>query len=911
MLLHFQRSTFEAWHLNKMLFIYISIISAIIHQINSFPSVLRIGGLFSDGEEEQELVFKYAVDRINSDTTILPRSALVAQVEHFGSEDSFRADKKVCGLLHAGVAAILGPLSDSTSMHVQSICDALEIPHIETRWDISSHREELSINLYPKPAVLARAYIDLVKYLGWKQFCVAYEDNDGLVRLQEFLKQAQKNDWSVKFYKFRPGKPYRETYWKIKKTEITNIVLDIRTENINRALKHAQQVGLLTEKHNYLVTSLDLHTVDLEDFKFGKTKISSFRLIDTSSTELITLLDEWSSISTRYGRRTINPPESIRTDTALIYDAVKLLATALQDLDQSQSIDITPISCENGLPWLHGSSLLNYMRPITFRGITGLVAFDQLGFRSSFTLDVMTVSEDGLQKIGIWNPEEGKGVNISDAWRAFLFQTHALENKTVVVTTILNEPFAMLKGSAREKSQNERYEGYAIDLIDELSKVLLFKYIFREVKDEAYGTLNETTGEWNGMIGELIRGEADLAIADLTITSKREEAVDFTLPFMNTGISILFRKPTKKVTTLFSFLSPFSMVVWVYVVGAYVGVSVILFVVGRLSPYEWDNPHPCRQDDQVLENDFSLLNSFWFTIGSLMQQGSDLAPNRSMSTRTIAGIWYFFTLIMISSYTANLAAFLTVEKVVYPIEDAKDLSMQTEIEYGCVKSGSTCGFFKDSNLTVYRRMYEFMISHPYVFAASGADGKKRVLNGNYAFLMESASIEYAIERECNLTQIGGLLDNKGYGIATRRNSPYSRLLSQGILQLQERGVLHTLKDRWWKQKRGGGACADDAKKGSSSVTELSLGNVGGVFVVLVGGLSFSILMAVCEFMWRARKIAPDRKSMCDEMVRDLKFALSCQSSTKPARTSIRYAGYTGPDNVHEKPAPSMPGFINY
>lgn len=231
-----------------------------------------------------------------------------------------------------------------------------------------------------------------------------------------------------------------------------------------------------------------------------------------------------------------------------------------------------------------------------------------------------------MLQIGLWNPEDGRGVNISDAWRSFLFQTHALENKTFIVTTILNEPYAMLKGSAREKAQNERYEGYAIDLIDELSKILHFKYIFKEVKDNAYGTLNETSGDWNGMIGELIRGEADLAIADLTITSKREEAVDFTLPFMNTGISILFRKPTKKVTTLFSFLSPFSMVVWVYVVGAYVGVSVILFVVGRLSPYEWDNPHPCRQDDQVLENDFSLLNSFWFTIGSLMQQGSDLAP---------------------------------------------------------------------------------------------------------------------------------------------------------------------------------------------------------------------------------------------------------------------------------------------
>ena len=126
--------------------------------------------------------------------------------------------------------------------------------------------------------------------------------------------------------------------------------------------------------------------------------------------------------------------------------------------------------------------------------------------------------------------------------------------------------------------------------------------------------------------GEVINGKADIAVVDLTITSKRAEAVDFTLPFMNTGISILFKKPTTKVTTLFSFLSPFSNIVWVYVLAAYVGVSTILFIVGRLSPYEWDNPHPCRQEDFVLENNFSLTNSFFFTIGSLMQQGSDLTP---------------------------------------------------------------------------------------------------------------------------------------------------------------------------------------------------------------------------------------------------------------------------------------------
>ncbi len=70
-----------------------------------------------------------------------------------------------------------------------------------------------------------------------------------------------------------------------------------------------------------------------------------------------------------------------------------------------------------------------------------------------------------------------------------------------------------------------------------------------------------------------------------------------------------------------------------------------------------------------------------------------MAP-RAVSTRIVSGIWWFFTLIMISSYTANLAAFLTVERMTSPIENADDLSKQTDIRYGTVNGGSTMTFFK-------------------------------------------------------------------------------------------------------------------------------------------------------------------------------------------------------------------------
>jgi ionotropic kainate glutamate receptor 2 len=72
---------------------------------------------------------------------------------------------------------------------------------------------------------------------------------------------------------------------------------------------------------------------------------------------------------------------------------------------------------------------------------------------------------------------------------------------------------------------------------------------------------------------------------------------------------------------LFKFLSPFTPELWAYVLAVYIAVSLMMFVIARLTPYEWDNPYPCDVYNESMENQFSVMNSFWFTIGALMQQG--------------------------------------------------------------------------------------------------------------------------------------------------------------------------------------------------------------------------------------------------------------------------------------------------
>lgn len=136
------------------------------------------GGLFHPGDDNQENAFRYSVDKINADKSILPRSKLTAQVEIISPQDSFHASKrgnvrfaffrirpefhftifrhKVCHLLRMGVAAIFGPQSAHTASHVQSICDTMEVPHLETRWDYRLRRESCLVNLYPHPSTLSK-----------------------------------------------------------------------------------------------------------------------------------------------------------------------------------------------------------------------------------------------------------------------------------------------------------------------------------------------------------------------------------------------------------------------------------------------------------------------------------------------------------------------------------------------------------------------------------------------------------------------------------------------------------------------------------------------------------------------------------------------------------------------------------
>lgn len=97
----------------------------------------------------------------------------------------------VCSLLENGSIALFGPLGGRVYVHVQSISDALEIPHVECHWNSMRHtRNQLSVNVYPKQNLLSAAFIDIVKAWNWKTFVIIYDLNEGIKELLERFPQS-------------------------------------------------------------------------------------------------------------------------------------------------------------------------------------------------------------------------------------------------------------------------------------------------------------------------------------------------------------------------------------------------------------------------------------------------------------------------------------------------------------------------------------------------------------------------------------------------------------------------------------------------------------------------------------------------------------------------------------------------
>ncbi|XP_017381514.1 glutamate receptor 2 isoform X4 [Cebus imitator] len=821
---------------------------------------IQIGGLFPRGADQEYSAFRVGMVQFSTS-----EFRLTPHIDNLEVANSFAVTNAFCSQFSRGVYAIFGFYDKKSVNTITSFCGTLHVSFITPSFPTDG-THPFVIQMRPD---LKGALLSLIEYYQWDKFAYLYDSDRGLSTLQAVLDSAAEKKWQVTAINVgninneKKDEMYRSLFQDLELKKERRVILDCERDKVNDIVDQVITIGKHVKGYHYIIANLGFTDGDLLKIQFGGANVSGFQIVDYDDSLVSKFIERWSTLEEKEypGAHTT----TIKYTSALTYDAVQVMTEAFRNL-RKQRIEISrrgnagDCLANPAVPWGQGVEIERALKQVQVEGLSGNIKFDQNGKRINYTINIMELKTNGPRKIGYWSEVDKMVVTLTELPSGN--DTSGLENKTVVVTTILESPYVMMKKNHEMLEGNERYEGYCVDLAAEIAKHCGFKYKLTIVGDGKYGARDADTKIWNGMVGELVYGKADIAIAPLTITLVREEVIDFSKPFMSLGISIMIKKPQKSKPGVFSFLDPLAYEIWMCIVFAYIGVSVVLFLVSRFSPYEWHTEEfEDGRETQSSEstNEFGIFNSLWFSLGAFMQQGCDISP-RSLSGRIVGGVWWFFTLIIISSYTANLAAFLTVERMVSPIESAEDLSKQTEIAYGTLDSGSTKEFFRRSKIAVFDKMWTYMRSaEPSVFVRTTAEGVARVRKskGKYAYLLESTMNEYIEQRKpCDTMKVGGNLDSKGYGIATPKGSSLRTPVNLAVLKLSEQGVLDKLKNKWWYDKGECGAKDSGSKEKTSA---LSLSNVAGVFYILVGGLGLAMLVALIEFCYKSRAEAKRMK----------------------------------------------------
>ncbi|XP_014235699.1 ionotropic receptor 25a-like [Trichogramma pretiosum] len=449
---------------------------------------------------------------------------------------------------------------------------------------------------------------------------------------------------------------------------------------------------------------------------------------------------------------------------------------------------------------------------------------------------------------------------------------------TYSVVTIPKAPFVM------QSSVDGRFSGLLIDLLNELARRLRFRYKITVLGENEYGIMNDE-GEWDGMIGMLKNGKADIGLAALSIMSERRRVVDFTEAiFPSVGISVLMRQPVVP-TTLFRFLTILEVDVWLCIIGAYFLTSLLIWIFDAWSPYSYQNvvknPKKAGVDEKDIDDEckriFSLRESLWFCLTSLTPHGGGEAP-RNLSGQLVAATWWLFGFIVVASYTANLAAFLTISKFEKVIESFDDLVEQYKFSYSVVENSTTYRYFlrmrdiemrfyeiwKDTtlndSLSHYERaqlaVWEYPLSDKFIriFAALKQHGLLKSFDeaierleapqSKFAFITEATDVKYRALTDCQYKEIGPEFAKKPYAIALQKNSNLTQAFNNAIYELFDNRWMQNVRTKWWEENPERKFCDTDELKGG-----ITIKSIGGLFIFIFIGIGLSLVTLIFEYFY--------------------------------------------------------------
>ncbi|KAI4314663.1 hypothetical protein L6164_027551 [Bauhinia variegata] len=835
---------------------------------STVPDSVNIGILYSFNTtigRILQIALEAAIDDVNSDPSILGKTQLNILMQEDSKYRGFLSIAETLQLMAKRTVAIIGPQSTITAHVISHVANELQVPLLSfsaTDPTLSPVQFPFFIRTAQNDLYMMTAIAELVAFYGWREVIAIFVDDDqgrnGIAALGDKLSERR---CKISYKAPMTAEPTKE--------EITDVLVQVALAESRIIVLHtntiwgpkifsvAQNLGMMGTGYvwiatSFLTTLLDTASPLPPDEMQDIQGVVTLRMY-TAETELKRrFVSRWKNLTRG---NTSDGPMGLTAYCLYAYDTVWLLARAI-DTFFKQGNRIT-FSNDSKLSELHGDNLHldalnifnegNILRScilgVNMTGVTGQVRYTSDCNLVNPAFEIVNVIGSGVRRIGYWSNHSGlsvvppeslysKPTNRSNQklnpviWpgdtvqkpRGWVFPNNGKRLKIGIPKRVSYREFVS------QAPGTDVFKGFCIDVF--LAAVNLLPY------GVPYNFVPFGDGHSNPSNSELVRlitaGVYDAAVGDITITTERTKMVDFTQPFIESGLVVV--TPVKKMeSSAWAFLRPFTPLMWAVTAIFFLVVGAVVWILEHRLNDDFRGP-PKKQ----------VVTILWFSFSTMFFAHRE----NTVSTlgRLVLLIWLFVVLIINSSYTASLTSILTVQQLASPIKGIESL-VNSHDRIGYLQGSFTRNYLIEELGIDESRLVP--LTTPEETAKALKDGSHK--GGVAAYIDERAYIELFLASRCDFTIVGQEFTRNGWGFAFPRDSPLAIDLSTAILELAENGDLQRIHDKWLLSR----ACLSQGAK--LEVDRLNLKSFWGLYLVAGFACFLALFIYLIQIMRQYKK----------------------------------------------------------
>ncbi|KAF5443702.1 hypothetical protein F2P56_036237 [Juglans regia] len=804
------------------------------------PNVVKVGAIFTFSTingKVARIAMKAAEEDVNSDPTNLGGSKL-SIIMHDSNFSGFLSIIGALKYMETDTVAIIGP-QNAVMAHVLShIANELHVPLLSfTALDptLSPLQYPYFVQTAPNDQFQMSAIADMISYFGWGEVIAVYSDDDqsrnGVIALGDKLADRR---CKISYKAALPPDPtatrseVKDQLVKLQMMEARVIILHTFSKTGLLVVDEARNLGMMDTGYVWIATTWLSTVLDSTLPLSSKTADSiqgvlTLRPHTPDSGRKRAFMSRWHKLSN--GSIGLNPYGLYAYDTVwMLTRAMKLFFDQGGNMSFSNSarlshlgggaLNLSALSIFDG-----GKRLLNNILQLNVTGVTGTIQFnpDRSPFRPSY--DILNVIKNGYRTIGYWSNYSGLSVvtpemlysrppNRSSSsqqlssvvWpggatkkpRGWVIPNNGRQLRIGIPNRVSYRDFVSRSGV----NGTDKVQGYCIDIF--LAAINLLPY---EVPHKfiPFGDGHKNPS-YNELVNMVTANVFDAAVGDITIVTNRTKIVDFTQPYIESGLVVVV--PVRKLKSrVWAFLRPFTPFMLAVTAAFFLLVGTVVWILEHRINDDFRGP-PKKQ----------LITILWFSFSTMY-----FSPRENT----------------VSSLVQQLSS---------PITGIDTL----------VTSNEPIGFQEGSFVENYLSD-ELNVPRSRLVALGSPEEYADALELGIvaAVVDERPYIELFLSDHCRFSVRGQEFTKSGWGFAFPRGSPIAVDISTAILALSENGNLQKIHDKWLLRK----ACASQATGLVSD--QFHLQSFLGLFLICGISCFLALLLKFCLMMRQFTRHIPE------------------------------------------------------